>query len=371
MAAAELALSSSYSFGGSKQYFTIQKGKGRFLLHDPKGKPFFSIGLNHLDSATLRYPENGSIWQEKYHNSMEEWLKKDVRVNLKKWGFNTVGWTQEVVTRGLTNHRHSRNFTPEEYRWLDMPYCHMLHFADFHQWDAEVRHPDFFKTDFSDWCDYVARDEAARLADDPNLIGYFYLDCPTWVHTAKESKWKGPIFDPELLKTESEKKELARIATQYYKVTHEAVRRYDKNHLIFGDRYEALRLLAEEVILAAAPYVDVLSFQHFSTPAKVAENLSLWHTKTGLPTLVADCSHITGNKTTGYQYHTDQGYKEVYAQLRNEPSCLGYHLCGAYLENRVRKKGLLTEQEKPNEVIFQSIQKVNQATQTWATKQGT
>ena len=353
------------SFQKSKSYFSIKQSNGRYFLKDPNGKPFFSIGINHIDSATLRYPENGTIWQEKYHNSLQEWLKKDVRPNLKKWGFNTVGWTQEVVNRGMTNHRHSRNFTTEEYRWLDMPYCHMLHFADFHQWDAEVRHPDFFSQDFKDWCDYVARDEAARLADDPNLIGSFYLDCPTWVHTTVKNKWKGPIYDPELLTTESGKKELSRIAGQYYKVTHEAIRRYDKNHLILGDRYEASKLLSEEVIQAASPYVDVLSFQHFSTPAKIVQNLDLWHKKTGRPTLIADCSHATVDKSTEHESHTAKGYEEIYTQLRNAPSCIGYHLCGAYLENRVRKKGLLTEQEKPNEAFTQSLKKVNQEMENW------
>ncbi len=363
---ADLLMASAASFRKSKKFFTIQKSRGRFFLNDPHGKTFFSIGLNHIDSATLRYPENGAIWRDKYQNSIEKWLEKDVRPNLKKWGFNTVGWTQEVVTRGMTNHRPSRNFTPEEYRWLDMPYCHMLHFADFHQWDAEVRHPDFFSQDFIDWCDYVARDEAARLADDPNLIGYFYLDCPTWVHNTKKNDWKGPIFDPELLKAETGKKELLRIASQYYKVTHDAIRRYDKNHLILGDRYEASRLLSEEVIQAASAYVDVLSFQHFSTPAKIVENLDFWHRKTGLPTLVADCSHVTKNKdNAGYQYHTTDGYEEIYTHLRKAFSCIGYHLCGAYLENRVRKIGLLSEQEKPNE-ITQSLYKVNSEVQAWA-----
>ena len=97
--------------------------------------------------------------------------------DLHAWGFNSVGWTQEVVTRGLTNHRHSRAFTFEEYQWLGLPYCHLLPFADFHQWDVEVRNPDFSSPEFAEWCDYVARACCARMKDDPKLIGYFYIDC--------------------------------------------------------------------------------------------------------------------------------------------------------------------------------------------------
>jgi hypothetical protein len=347
------------------RYFTVTQSGGHYFLKDPEGALFFSIGINHVDSAPLRYPENGPLWNTKYQNSMEKWLKGDVRNRLLDWGFNTMGWNQEVVTRVQGKVRHSRSFTPEEYQWLNMPYCHMLPFADFHQWEAETIYPDFFSDGFSDWCDYVARDEAARMADDPNLIGYFYLDCPTWIHTTNQNEWRGPLFDPERLTSEAGKKELFDLATQYYKVTHDAIRRYDKNHLIFGDRYEAARPMAEEVIKAAVPYVDVLSFQHFAPPPKIMENLNYWHKLTGKPTLVADCSHQVRDESRDYVVHTLDGYPEVYRLMKETPSCVGYHLCGAYLENRVRRRGLLQENELPNQPVIDMMTRVNEDMKKW------
>jgi hypothetical protein len=151
------------------------------LFIDPHGTPFFSVGLNHIDPSALRYPENVDIWRTKYAASLERWLKEAVRPDLQRWGFNTAGWVQEVVTRAPTNHRHPRSFTYEEYQWLDMPYCHMLPFADFHQWEAETKNPDLYSDDFAQWCDFVAKQDCAQFADDPKLIGYFYVDCPTWM----------------------------------------------------------------------------------------------------------------------------------------------------------------------------------------------
>lgn len=348
-----------------EDFFTITKIGERFLLQDPDGRNFFSIGINHIDSAPLRYVENGTLWYDKYHNSMQKWLSRDVRIKLLDWGFNTMGWNQEVVTRQPGMVRHSRSFTPEEYQWLNMPYCHMLPFAEFHQWDAETIYPNFFGAGFEEWCDFVARDEAARLKDDQNLIGYFYIDCPTWIHTTPQTEWKGPMFDPERLKSESGKKELFDMATRYYKVTHDAIRRYDKNHLIFGDRYEAARPLSEEVIMAASPYVDILSFQHFAPPKKIAENLNYWHNLTGKPTLMADCSHQVMDEKTGYLMHTLDGYPEIYSLLKEVNSCVGYHLCGAYLENRVRKRGLLKENEIPNEDVIAMMTRVNREMEEW------
>lgn len=345
-------------------FFKLENRSGRWWFITPQDELFFSIALNHIDPSPLRYAQNGDLWDRKYENSMERWLKESVAPDLSAWGFNSVGWTQEVVTRGPTNHRHSRSFTFEEYRWLGLPYCHQLPFADFHQWDFEVRHPNFESAEFVDWCDYVARENCARMKDDPNLIGYFYMDCPTWIHTKPENAWKGPIYDPEKLKTEAGRRDLHAIATRWYQVTHDAIRRYDKNHLILGDRYEANAAIAEEVVLAALPYVDLLSFQHFSQPVTVAENLRKWHDKTGKPVLLADHAS-TLREPDGSLRHDGSGYAATLEALRTEPGCVGYHLCGAYLRNETRKRALRNSDECPDTEALAAITSANRETDAW------
>ena len=326
------------------------------MLADPSGEPFFSIAMNHIDSATLRYSENIDIWRETFGNNKKRWLQYQVNPDLYSWGFNSVGWVQEVVTRGATNHRHSRNFTFEEYQWLDMPYCHMLPFADFHQWEAETKNPDFFSDDFADWCDYVARDHCARFAEDPKLIGYFYIDCPTWIHTIKESKWKGPLFDPGRLATEKGRKALSDLATQYYKVTHDAIRRYDPNHLILGDRYNAQRPWAKEVLLAAKPYVDVMSFQHFGAPDVIKSDLDTFAELTGMPVLLAD-SGVPNHDTweQGYFEINTERYAALTKNIAETDACVGLHFCGAYLRNKVRKYGLRHRDNQTDEPKIREI----------------
>ena len=71
-------------------FFTLDKIDVHWWFITPRGKPFFSIGLNHIDPASLRYPENIHIWDEKYKASTTEWLKKSVKPHLKEWGFNTM-----------------------------------------------------------------------------------------------------------------------------------------------------------------------------------------------------------------------------------------------------------------------------------------
>ncbi len=79
-------------------FFTVDKRHGRWWFITPGGERNFSLGLNDIDPATLRYSENEHIWREKYGNSMKRWLETAVAPDLKAWGFNCLGWNQDVVT---------------------------------------------------------------------------------------------------------------------------------------------------------------------------------------------------------------------------------------------------------------------------------
>jgi hypothetical protein len=335
-------------------FFTLGQRDGHWWLIAPDGKPFFTIGINHIDPATARYPENVDIWREKYGGSTLRWIQEGVVPNLKKWGFNSVGWVQEVSVRKW---QHSRAFTNDEYKALDMPYCHLLPFTESHQWEQHTRHYDFYSSEWEEWCDYVARSHCAELAEDSNLIGYFYSDCPTWIHNYPVSEWRGPIFDPEKLESKAGRRELFALATQYYKTTHDAIRRHDPHHLILGDRYEANAPIAMEVVEAALPYVDVLSFQDFRNPVV---HLDEWHKKTGKPVLLADAAKMKWNTKPGeYTRNNGQWYAETLEALHNNPGCIGFHLCGAYQRNKARRYGLIDELENPDKENVTLMQAAN------------
>ncbi len=333
-------------------YFTLGKRKGHWWLITPDGEPFFTIGLNHIDPASLRYPENIDIWENKYGGSTLRWIRESVVPNLQKWGFNTVGWVQEVTVR---HWQHSRPFTVDEYRALGMPYCHLLPLNESHQWEKHTIHFDYRSDDWKEWCEYVARSHCAELADDPNLIGYFYSDCPCWIHDRPENEWRGPLFDPERLKSAAGRKELREIARSYYRTIHDAIRRYDPHHLLLGDRYEANAPIAMEVVEEAMPYVDVLSFQDFQQPVK---HLDEWYKKTGKPVLLADAARGI-NDQGFFRPNSGPWYAEVLHGLFENPGCIGFHLCGAYQRNKARRRGLLDEMEIPDKENVPIITQAN------------
>lgn len=349
-------------------YFTVEQHNDRRSFVTPEGRPFWSIGMNHIDSAALRFPESGGVWEDEFGNSQERWLR-GVAVDLRNWGFNTIGWTQEVVIITKGYHRHSRSFTFEEYQWTDMPYCHLLPFTEAHQWQVEVRQPDLMSPDFEEWCDYVARDEVARMKDDPNLIGYFYCDCPQWVHWSPATEWRGSLVDPGLVESEAGRRELSAIAEHYYKATHDAIRRYDPNHLILGDRWEANAALPEEVVRAALPYVDVLSFQCFGTVENIATKMRRWAEFADKPVLLADaagttCKHgDTGWPPKAERTHDAEHYRGVMDALWSIPQCVGYHLCGAHIRNNARRCGFRDQTNAAIPETVDGIRAVNQDVQ--------
>jgi hypothetical protein len=355
----------------SEGFFKVAQKNGRWWLLCPDGDHTFSIGLNHLDPAAIRHLASEGIWEDKYGNSMENWLPK-VKADLSDWGFNCVGWEQEVVIIDPEMHRHSRCFTFEEYQWLDMPYFHLLPFIESHQWEWETKLPDIKSKVFADWCDYVARDRCARFRDDPKLIGYFFTDCPAWIHSNENNSWKAPLLDPELEKTESGRKEIFDTATIYYKTIVEAIKRYDPNHMICGDRYEANAPISKEVLKAALPYVDIFSFQCFGNANHIYRILSKWAEYLKRPVLLADSmiskAGFHGWPPTEDHIQDDVQYGEVMNVLRSIPECIGFHLCGAYIKNNARRYGLLNLHEE-EETSTQGIRHVNLEQAEWVKKQ--
>ena len=344
-------------------FFTLGKRKNHWWLISPDGKPFFTMGLNHIDPASLRYSENLHIWREEYQGSTLRWIQESVVPNLKSWGFNTVGWVQEVTVKKW---QHSRAFTIDEYRALNMPYCHLLPFTESHQWEKHTVHYDFRSTDWKEWVDYVARSHCAELSEERNLIGYFYSDCPTWIHDRPDNEWRGPIFDPDKLKTQAGRKELSDLSLSYYKTTHDAIRRYDKHHLLLGDRYEANAPIAMEVINAAKPYVDVLSFQDFNDPIK---HFRQWHESTDMPVLLADAARVNYRSQEFFKANDGNWYAEILAKLHDNPGCIGFHLCGAYQRNKARRRGLLDEMENPDLEQVNLITNANHQISDWMESQ--
>ena len=130
------------------------------------------------------------------------------------------------------------------------------------KWKNAVRY-DFFSQEWIARFDYVVRTYCAELKDDPNLIGYFYSNCSLGFAIEHTMNGKDLCSIQKKTETKEGSDKLYKMAKQYYKTIHDAIRKYNPNQLILWDRYEANSPIAIEVIEAASPFVNVLSFQDF------------------------------------------------------------------------------------------------------------
>jgi len=309
----------------------------------------------------LKYPENVHIWKQKYKGDIETWIKEGVVKDLKSWGFNTIGWTQESVTRTV---KHSPGWRITEYRWARMPYCHLLKFANLARWNREVHYPDVFSDEFEEWCDFVARESCVDMADDPFLIGYFYSDVPGWTGHPWGNSWADGLD----LTTEEGRTALKEIAQRYYKVLHNSIRRYDRNHLILGDRYDGNRDIPEFILEVAKETMDVLSIQYFPNSLSfedMKEKFARWHKITGKPILLADTgiigpTKLAPNRVGLVKTHDERGraYERLAEEMFSEPYFIGLHWC-AYIENRARRNGLKDDLDMPYEDAVRRIREFN------------
>ena len=319
-------------------HYTLDSRSGHAFFLTPQRAPFFSLGMNHIDHAPLLTPANLPQWRATYRNSRHVWLAEQVGPDLRAWGFNTIGLTTELCVDGGEITTHTPLFTPDDYRALGLPYCATLPFLEVHEWDETSFLPDIRGTAFAEWCDYVARTLCAELADDPLLVGYFYADGPIWVHPSRQQR-RAPLFDPARLAQPGGEAELHALATHYYRVMHDAIRRHDPHHLILGDRYNANCPLPDVVLRAAAPFVDAISLQDFDqNVASVCGRLAHAAAVAGRPVLMCDvipAMRLLVDEGASPAVFAARWLHTVRA-LRVEPACVGIHVCGSYLRNEIR-----------------------------------
>jgi len=229
---------------------------------------------------------NPSYARFRLFQSDELWAKDTLR-KLRDWNFNTIGgWSNTTLLQ-----KHARD--------LFLPYTVVLHLGEHYKAPWQ----DIFDRQFELTCDKAAKDQILPIANDPLLIGYFsdnelgWWDDTLFLHylaMPAESPGKQKLIDTIAKHYRSDFDKLKKdwvckassfdelrhkgttmflrpggkgmmlvnkwtslLSSQYYRTVHKVIRKYDKNHLILGDRYA--QYWEFPIVKSAAPYVDVIS----------------------------------------------------------------------------------------------------------------
>ena len=375
-----LTLSSNYDkYGGlaplkgqNTGFFHTEKISEKFWLVDPEGNLFISKGVNHVNylsdySPTLNLNPYNRIVSTKY-GSADAWAEETVD-RLRSWGFNTIGaWSSEET------------FTKE------MPYTIILNIAlrAGADWESgEIT--DYFSEDFAKAADEAAAEFCSPRRDDRYLIGYFtdnelrwtadwrsqreifddYMLLPsdaegkkalveylkeTYANISSLNQAWGTTFSSfeELLSVseaprnqavDSDKLGFIQVASQrYFQTCHDAIKKYDPNHLILGVRYAFKP--PDEALKGCIGYVDVLSMNCYANPdtrefTDALINFGKTHNVTGLPIMVTEFSFkakdsgLPNTRGAGVPVDTQSEradfYEEYVKTFLAQPFIVGYH----------------------------------------------
>ncbi|MTD52614.1 agarase [Amycolatopsis pithecellobii] len=351
-------------------FFGVARNGARWSFMDPRGAPFFSLGVNHADESNLKYPSNIEIWRRRY-GSRAAWITNGVVRDLDAWGFNTIGWTSECVALGEVtvndyeapyDAKHSKPWEITDFAIAGRPYCIALPVAPIEGWNLNPVFPDVFSREWEEWCAYLARSLVADFADDPHLIGYFFVDIPSWTSHPSGAYFPGVERGDET--------GLAAVANRYYQTIHDAIRAYDQNHLILGDRYNGNAGIPDVVLDAMAGYVDVLSVQYFPDASaegrcQMRDDLARWHRRCGKPVLIADIGNwcATAHNPQRVSELADQraraeDYVAAFDAVLDGPWLIGWHWC-SYLENYSRGWGLKSPEDDAYDDLVAPIKEFN------------
>jgi hypothetical protein len=196
-------------------FFQVAEVGPRWLLITPDGEPFYSVGVNHVTANNNTDKETGVCPYceavDSGYESREAWAEATSE-RLDSWGFNTIGaWSDEQL------------FAPI------MPYTELL--------NCGGGQSDYFSDEFEDRVQTIAADKVAPLKDDPNLVGWFLDNELKW---GKDWRNTNTMLDEYMeLEEGSPGREVAMqyegdhegfllaLATQYFRVAAEAIRRVD------------------------------------------------------------------------------------------------------------------------------------------------
>lgn len=258
---------------GKRNSISLTKIDGRHWLVDANGDPFFAHGITHAGNAQAK------LDYLQFSNAC------------KKVGFNAYGYG-----------------CPRELR-DDMPYLeswnHLVPIS-LYRGDGTHKFVDIFDPDEQARIEKGVKAKCDQSKNNPNCIGHCWTDLATWpLENNLKKNWvdfirglpeesAGQKAYQNFLTTWKGNDDQARdqaflrvIAREYFRVIGSANRKYDPDHLVFGDRLSFYTYDAD-VLKEMLPWVDAIAFQpHFWGPFPKKEFDDIYEIA-GKPILICD-----------------------------------------------------------------------------------
>jgi len=411
-------------------FFRLEK-EDRWWLVSPEGNAFLSFGINHLHSDLWQQDFNRQTWQKelgvrdlkeysKFAPALRSWFLK----TCEEWGFNTAGvhTSLNVLNQPTPEIAYMRPI-----RFVDIPH--------WKKEVPDESFLDVFSDEFANHCDRLAKEAAApddpfllgyTMTDcplfteedcrtRPDVIGgarresrvgwprrlrnfgaseagkAAYVDTMRDLYRGKISEFNstyGTTFESfdALSNAENWRKDtdlsnanetrdnivfLKRVVQKYYETARDAIRRYDTNHMFFGDKLNANTDTVDTVLPITSQYTDAVFYQMYGRYEVQQPGLDRWAKRTDQPFINGDSAFtmITPTMPRPYGPVADSLQQradwtaEFFLRAFARPDFIGWHYCGLIdaTQNIPRKQarqhsGMLTELGEPYPALLKVIQ---------------
>ncbi|WKN44980.1 hypothetical protein [Tunicatimonas pelagia] len=381
--------------GEKTGYFHLENINGRWWLISPEGNSFLSFGINHIYPELMKRDENRNFWEKRLgvadlEDKVEFYpaLEKKVAADMEAFGFNVFGC--HTPTEYYTNLRF-----PYVKQILFAPICHFRSLTE--ESFADVFSPDFARMcdtmakvichplrDDPYLIGYkfancpVWREEESR-AREVVMYGGPRKETPTWPRVLRNLPPEAPgkrayvgfmqkRYDKnishfnqvyttsfssfeELRNATDWRKEadtdnqaelqdldsfLLTVLEQYYEVICGAIRKYDRQHMILGDKINGNTQTPVEIVRLTAKYSDLIYYQWYGLYDEQKPRLDAWSAATQVPLYNADSCYSTPSERMPHPNGPHCASQEQRAQVSAafarqafaRPDFVGWDHCG-------------------------------------------
>jgi len=295
-------------------FFHTIKINDRWWLVDPDGGLFISVGVTSVKTDDSEADNTIKL--------------------LKEYGFNSVGAWSDI---------HALSKAQDK-----ITYTTIWHFMSSYRNSKHISGHELpiFDPEFESFCMEYAK-QLLATKDDPWLLGHFSDNELSFFDTLLDDYLKLPETDPNHIAamkwlaarnhntiSDAVRKEFVGYAAEnYFRITTQAIRKYDPNHLCLGSRYHGRVKHYESMWIAGGKYLDVISVNCYGiwTP----EHVDKWVAAANKPILVSEFyvkgmdSGMSNHSGAGWCVMTqhDRGlfYQNFTIALLKSKGCVGWH----------------------------------------------
>ena len=331
-------------------FFRTQKLDDYWMFVDPQGLAFFGFGLNSVrEVEQLQLPQD-----------------------IQAIGFNHLAsWSDETIK--------------------NIPYTPRWNFiVEFKNSSAEIKRKylekdllPVFEPTFAPYVDRLAA-KAAKNRDNPWILGHF-TDNEIPFHKTiqlKESlrlpredaqhiaaaKWLkqkyGGRLNEKNISEQDELEYMGFVADHYFQTVTTALRKYDPNHLILGERLHASAKYNPHVIKAAGKWCDVISINFYRNWEPRQKVLAMWRDVGKKPFIITEFyakaadSGLANENGAGWvvptQKERTEHFENFALQMLGTPNCIGIHWF-RFVDDEGSNKGVYNLRFEPYQQLQDSM----------------